>query len=1171
MERRRLLAFLVLLGIALGLYYFYSGLYSGITGEGHVDKTVVEPGGSIKVGLDRVYGVYDNPHTVSYSEDSSTGWCNTDNQYGSYYCMSPVSVTSWWEDQVCYSPDYSYMVAVVQKSGGTSGISFDPTYDDFGFKEYFNPTFGSSTGVLVYGLTSSRTASIHPFADTATLTNARIEFKMELRWYDTANRVAKPFAAVCVNGSSSSPYLYFESSDNGSSSSGYGTFSWTGPDGRSYTCYAQVVSPSSSTWDNIYFYTSYLSGRVYFLLGTTCWLAARAGYPSAGSCANNNLYTMKLRLNSFKMLNGKVQVELQQWDNIGSFSGFPYYSCTYKYSPGAPPNGGCTPDNPTDYTFNVNSNAPEGTYQFSFHVENLDYCHFASEYPEPYGTSQTGGYLDGTQFQVVNYADTVTINSVSVSNSDDEISSASITVSGGTTFDSVTVSSSCGGSKTINKSSFSCSGTTCTWSGTLGFDTSTSGRVTSPSTSCTVTASLIVNGSTRDTDSRSVAVYFPDIQNLVANDSTSASVSYSFTACGAFSKYKVYIDNQYVTTKTLTPPSSPGQCRSVSDSVSSSLITPGSHTLTIRLYTSDEGEYDEASDTFNANYTYSYTITTFNVSTPEKDVQGATSDTFSGSIAWTTTDPSGAYLAVKEGTTILWDYTASSSGSTTWSANLSCGTHTLTAVITPPSNHSDVKDSKTATATLYCWNASIGPSGTVQIPSSGGIPLPTAHVDVYYDVSSNPQTDYNVQVLWNSTDITSKFSPCSGHTACASLTASDVPMNCGQNVTLTLKVFRNSTQVASATSNITLQCVEQYVIIRSPTDGSAYDTYGSADVPDDFQLPVAVDYAGGNTLKFYIDDYNNEVIASPADCNDLNLSADACFTIAGTYLHRGDNTLLVRLYDNNTLIASDQKTFTVYAWSFAYTPSFTGDTGLISVKEYGSHAQSCEINFPELNVVSPMTYSDATSTWDFPVDKATYDGKSFTITCYSPTGAIAYTHSDTVNFASGGGGAGGGAGGGGGGGTYTPPKQPEKPAVVPYWPDFAIAGPYKWTVLDKDVFQKNFDSASVSETLVCVKPKVLPVSARYCSADIPDIPKTASDLKNTLDAVRQCSSVEVKTVGDLKCAANEGPGVYVFQTPDGEARIMVAGSPKITLNYIPLAVGAVAFLLFLYAYTSASR
>ncbi len=1142
--RSVLLAVAVLLAAYFAFQFFLGYPYGTLTASGSVSPTSVEPGQSVTLTLSSFGGVYGGIDNISYIEDAYTGWCGTDNFFGDYYCFKPFSVAALTGNRC----DSLYYLAVFA-ADGSGGISYDPTYDDFGIDEWQTPF--SHSKVLVYGLVSSATtpsySSLTPFMQTSgTGYPYDIEVRLDLRWYDQANSVSKPFVGVCQRASSA--FTVSARATYGTSSV-VGPNTWTGPDGYTYYCRFGILYPSSSyTYDSLIFNAAGIDYPSYILVGDTCYLNGRFGYSLP--CNDAAGYTKKVRLAYIKFEKGGVDFYVYP----NGISGVAPQSAGALYDFGL---GSVESLGQSSFTFTIPSTVAEGTYDFGITVYPSAYCDF-------YGGSYSATYkftatITGTTFTVINYADSVTINSVSVSSSDDEVASASLTVSGGATFDYVTVSSSCGGSTTINRSSFSCSGTTCTWSGTLGFDTTTSGQVTSPSTTCTVTAALYANGSQRSADSATVTVYFPQISNLVANDSTSASVSYSFQACGAFSKYKVYVDGQYVETKTVSPPATPGACQSVSSTTSSPLITPGSHTLEIRLYTSDEGEYASASDTFNANYTYSYSITNFTVSTPEKHVQNASSDTFSGSIGYYTTDPNGAHLEVREGGTTLWtSNVASGSGTRTWSANLSCGAHTLTAVITPVGDTSAVKDSRNATATLYCWNVSVGPSGAVQIPSSGGVPLPSARVDAYYDVSVTPDANYTVQVLWDGTDITSKFGQCSGHTACATLTQSDVPIACGGSATLTLNVYYNNAQVATATSSITFQCVEQYVIFRLPTDGSAYDTFGD-DVPADFNLPVAVDYAGGDAVRFYLDDLNNEVSVAPVACSELNVSADACYTLSGSYLDPGDHNLYARLFSGSTVIAEDSVSFTIYAWSFAYLPSLSGDVGVLSVKEYASHAQSCRIEFPDLNVSSQMSYSEASRTWDYPVDKATYDGASFTITCYSPTGSEVYVHSDAVKF--------GVAAAPGGGGAAVPAeeKPPEAPPVIPFWPDYAVSGGYQWSVLGKDVFLEAFDNVSVSSTLVCVKPRDALTAALYCPTDMPAIPVSGDTLSKVLEVASECSSLGTKSVGEFTCVDNEGTGIYVFRTPKGEINVLVAGGPQFGAGvYVVAAIAVVFILIYLY-------
>lgn len=1146
---------LVLLGlILLFISIYYLRPFSGFSASGSVTPSTIEVGNQGKLTVSSISTGYSTlVFSWDWTEDDQTGWCGTDNYYGGYYCDRPFT----YQFSDCGSGTYDTFE--VFAADGDGGISFDPNYDDFAIDEWCNSLHHGK--VLVYGGSQGDRSysTLKPFnysgRNASNYPKYTVTIKADLRWYDKNTSSSYMFVAFCwTNGDIGSVDAW---SDYGSVYDYGNTFSWTGPDGQSYTCIeATLEPPSSQTWASLYFKIQNVDSQTefYILQGDTCWLncaTSLSGYP----CNDSSGYDKKMRLDYVKIDAAFVEFYPYPSDTTYIYSPSPAYTyCEADYDSGSVSSCGAT-----EFTFTVDSHAPSGTYYWNGKLYHHGICYLLNN-----GAAQStsdSGKINGSDFQVVNYADTVTIDSVSASNSDDEVGDASLTVSGGSDFNYVEVSSSCGGSKTIDKSDFSCSGDTCTWSGYLGLDTSTSGEVSSGSSSCTVTATLYAGGQQRDTDQKTVTVYFPSVQNLDVPDTSSTTVSYSFDACGAFDHYDVYLDStsNKVASKTLSPPSSPGQCRSVSDSVTISDLTKGSHTLYIRLYTSDSGEYDTQSDTFYANITYTGSVTVTapqDGSTVNQQVSspGTPSQSITTSANYSTDAPS-ATLKVYVNSSEKQSWTVSGSGSQSYTAqpsDLVCGTDTFAWKLY---SDTDLLASDSSTITLRCWYDKVGPSGTVKIPSSNGQPLDSAYVDVYIDADVNPSTSYTPKLYWNNTDVSSKLTTenCS-HTYCARIYGSDVGgFSCGQNVTLKADLLEGNTVRAESTSTITLQCVEQYIIIRRPSDGTAYDLNGQ-EVPDSFELNVAVDYAGGDTIVFKIND-SNATATQQSTCD-----YDACYLVKGNF-QEGNNVLGALLYSNGSLVSEDNITFTIYLWSFITSEQYGTDTGLIVTKEYASHAQRCEVYLPaDSNTASPMVYSDTDRTWNYQFTKDN-DGENYRVVCYSPTGKAVYSYNGVINFSKPSSGGGGGIGGGGGGIS----SQPSPPVALPFWPATDRYEYGEWSILDKKPFDAGvFTTASVSSSFVCVGSTTIP-SVRVCNGDVPSIPSTEASLSSLVSNLETvCYVVTPTKVGKLYCVKYTGAGLYEFTSSGMTTRILVSKRSIVLSSVLFYVVIGVSILVILY-------
>lgn len=1140
LTRRSALFALLAVILVFAAYYVIYGLSGTLTVNGSMDKSVYSPGDSFSFNLSSMSGITLTSATVQPTSSSSTNNCNS----VSGQCPVPVGYSL---PGIC-----GQTTGYVGSAAHGSGLYWSSQYNTWEYDEW--DTLTGYTGYVLWGHTENTSvpseSDVYPFT-LATEGSVHLNFYM---WRASSNVAAYPVIAVCVDDTSDVGTDYVSSGLEEDTSSHSLSIN-----GTTYYCYLYRVTASSGTSNvtvSVYNSSHYSTHKYYVLTTNTCFTKRQWGVWSS-YCNDSYGYSTSGFLNSISVqgTDVKYRVYSDAFSTGYSNTGIYYYS-----------GSGSSGTQRVAAVGSISSSASEGQYDVGIVICPEQDCSLKAD---PGCTtdwyiyrSSRSYYADFVASYKVQKPATSVSFTTSVSKTNDQYSITSISVSGGSYFDKVTVSDSCTGqTKAINASSFSCSGDTCTYNTPITFDMPASGSVSQSSYSCTATAKLYVDNSVKDTKTASVTVYEPSVDSFTANDTTTDAASWSARLCGAFSSYKIYLDNSStpIYSESVSP-SSPGACVTKTGSVTNSSITPGTHTLTIKLYTADSGEYSQRSDAFTSTYTYTYDITSFTTSQPTYNVVGGQSTTVSGTVQGDTSDPDGAVVKVFAGSQELWSASVGKGiFDKDWSGTLSCGQYTLTAKIFPP-NSSVSKDSKTTDVTVRCWSASIGPSGSVDVPSDANGPLPNASITVYYDVSVNPSTSYTTKVYWNSTDITSKFHPGSGHTAVASLTPSDVPMSCGSTVTLKLELYDSQgTLVTTKTSTITLNCVEQYVLFKLPTNGSSFDTFGSPQPSDNFRLPVAVDYAGGDTVKFYLDS-NSPVTPVDANCSDLNVSADACYYIPGTQLSRGDHVLTAKLYNGSSYVTQSSVSFTIYSWSFATFVTYNGDAGLVSVKEYGSHASSCTINVPDINVSATMLYSQQDGDWEYSIDKEHYDGKEYNITCVSPTGAIAYTYSSRFSFTA--------QGGGGGGGTvsHTSPTPPSAPSVVPFFPASAASGQYHWTVVDRSAFQSLFDSASVSASLVCVKPKSHElVSAMYCPIKIASLPASEDSLQSVLSDARAngCSSRAVISVGDMYCVKNSGSGVYRFAVNGTAVRILVAGATSEYSVFIALSIG-VAILLAVY-------
>ena len=1151
MDRR--LVFLVVSLLSLIFAYVF---VRGVGGSGSasvvasIDPDVASPGDYVTLSATLSDLSWTSPgyYCVDYSSIQSATWCNS----SSGQCYTPCQHPSVYGSVTGAD---GYQVWLCAENSGSAGCTL-ALYSGAkpSIRESTNPTY---VGAVDYLLSNSSQSAFTGFPSAV---GQRLKVSFTISSYTSASfSLVKPTVALCYTGQVG--YTPPSSMTYYTTVSGY----WYGAD---WTCVVYTSTDSITSLSDYWLVTSLSSdARWYLSFATQCW------YDS--SQCTSTAYGVDV----------SVDAVMPDPSNIGSslfyFVDDPNVVTSCAYVQGTSDSSTGSTYTYTNYFCQVYDVSPD-TYTFSFDFYDYGVVWYHAFSGSVNYVSGAGEFLgaDTVTLTVTNKATNVNLYAYGSTTgtpyqpANDTTVKYRVYVSGGTLFDSVYVRVTHNGSEVASHLYYP-SDMTCSVSGQYCYVDVSDSLYGNGDGTVEIDATLSVDGAAVDSAVATLSYYDLGADMVSAQQSSvnQLYVDLNFGVKGGWSSYTVYIDSPscVVTGPTSNTSSSPStwQYTSGSYQIPDCALSSGTHDVCIRA--SDSSGHtvsDCVSTVFNFSFEYSITATApiagtvYDVNTTSP---GTVPSTFSitSSASYSTDDPRGADVNLFVNNVSVYG-TSVSSGSGTLSytvsaSNLVCGTDTFDWRIYDVEGA--LKDTDSTYATVYCWYTDIQPSGTVKVPSADLVtPLPSASIDVYIDADVTPAKTYSVRFLFEDVDLSDLLSTdCpSPYEYCASVTPADYNYVCGGSYTITSELYDGASLRASDSSTITVQCVQNYVIIREPVDGAVYDLLDTTTIPPDFNVVVGVEYSDVNLTSPSLSTVVNgqEVSLPTVTPCDYNV----CYEVNSTYLQSGDNNVWVGLYDGATLIDSDDVVFSVYPWYFEFLEySFTGFK-LLAVHEYASHAQTCDITID--GNTSSMYYDSQASEWQYivyPEDA----GKEFNISCYSPSGAVVYTYSGVVSFA-----PSGGAPAGGGGGV-APPSQPAPEEVCPVWPTVGSVDSIRWTIVDGDLFKEVCDGCAANESYVCLSPSDAIEAVIYYPLDINGIPSDRVVLQRYLDSLVAVRPVDVNlvTVGNLACAPLSGSGVYAFQTSSGPIRVMVYVPSGFAVPWLPVVLAVilvVGVVLYLY-------
>lgn len=740
---------------------------------------------------------------------------------------------------------------------------------------------------------------------------------------------------------------------------------------------------------------------------------------------------------------------------------------------------------------------------------------------------------------------------------DDHYMRGRIYVSGGTLFDKVDLYVDGSLVASYSKSSFSCGSSYCYKDFSLNFSGKSDG-------SHSLQAKLYVNGSLKDTDTKTVYYYQVGVRNVVASQAGNDNVSVSFEYKGGHSAYLIYLDTSscVVAQNTNFRPSSAHNWQTFgpqSFPIPDCARTPGTHTLYVKL--SDEsGLSDTDSTTVNFSFTYSYSVSLDQPTAGTKhlatDRRGAPPSDYSEpySISYSTDDPSATLKLLVNGSQVQsWTVTGSGTKSGTVSSNyLQCGDTEFKATLSGSSG----SDQSSAVVHYVCWYSSIeSPKGTVDVPSRDNV---TVNPDVTLTLLGvTDETPQDLPKVVNAYLDGTPLSPVScpaGYTDCFAVPVGG--MTCGSTHTLSLEVGDGATVYATDTESITLNCVQRYVDIVSPSDGAEYDF----NVPlSEVNLDVYVNYAGGVSLSFKLNGSSIELIENNDGC-----SYSACYVLPGTELRVGDNNLEVSLLDEGeNVLATDSVTFRVNLWQFLVGEDWDVTPAILYVEEHGSHPDACTVLY-EGNAEN-MVYDSDDKRWLLPIDES-YADKNVEILC-AYEARIVYDVNYTIQ----------GPGvqpaspvprvGGGGGGTVTVTRT----VAFPVFPERRTAANYIYSVYHFAGVEpsRNLKDVYVAQGKLCIVPRsgerVEVIYYRYNFGAFPEDDTAARQIIAHLTP-DLAQNVSQSQQGGAFCFQIPGTGVFDLRFDDGEYYVLVLDVSEAAggLNISVIAVGLIVLVLIIY-------
>ena len=820
-------------------------------------------------------------------------------------------------------------------------------------------------------------------------------------------------------------------------------------------------------------------------------------------------------------------------------------------------------DNQFSYSFtgNVSSSTSPGSYtvradvaswtmykMFKYPDTVNQICGVASDtsFPEylGYGTATLSVQSYATNVDLYAYGS----NSGSPSQKpDDHYLRGRVYVSGGTIFDNVKLYVDNSLKATYYKSSMTCGSSYCYKDFVIDMSGYADG-------SHTVKAVLYVNGSQRDTASKSFSYYSVGVRNVSASQAGNDNISVSFDYKGGHKSLLIYLDTEScaVYSSSSFAPSSSHDWQTYgpqSYTIPDCAKTSGTHTLGVKLCDAS-GLCSTDTTTVDFTFTYSYSVRldqpTAGVKNVQTDVRGSPPSGYSEpfSITYSTDDPSATLkLLVNSSQVQSWSVTGSGtkSGSVP-STYLRCGDTTFTAELSGSSG----SDQSSSTVTYVCWYASIeSPKGVVDVPSADNVTVSDG-TDLTL-LAITDETPENVSKVVRAYMDGSPLSPVScpsGYTDCFVVPVGG--LSCGSSHTLSLEVGDGSSVYATDTSDITLNCVQKYVRIVSPSDGAVYDF----NVPlSEVNIDVYLDYNGGDTLQFYLN-------GSPVDLPEYNgaCTHTACYVLPGSQLSLGDNNLTADLLSGGDVVATDSVTFTVNLWQFIVGEEWGVTPPLLYVEEHGSHPDSCYV-IHDQNMDS-MVFDDQSSRWIFPIDES-YVGKTVEVFC-SKDSRIVFDQNYEVQ----GPGVQGGSpvvqpSGGGGAVTVSPtvayPVFPERRHVAHY-----IYSLYHFSGVAPS---ENIKDVYISQERLCVVPRTQGFfDVLYYKHSISKFPESDNEVRQILGSLTSRDLVDVKTVksGAATCFPIPGSGVAELRFDDGVYDVIVV---DVTEAAAPINFGTVLIVV----------
>ena len=756
---------------------------------------------------------------------------------------------------------------------------------------------------------------------------------------------------------------------------------------------------------------------------------------------------------------------------------------------------------------------------------------------------------DTVSFTVVRPATDVSLSSVR-QEPDDSAVEGTITVSGGTKFDYVKVYIDGSSVATVNRSSFSCGSSSCTYH----FNYSMYGKSDG---SHTVKVDLYVDGSKRDSDTASFSYYQVGIRNVSASQ-TSAS----FEAKGGYKYVRVYVDSSSCVAKDWTniaPSSSHSwQAKSVSYSWPSCAAGEGTHTVYVQLK-DESGHVVSDSTTVTVSFDYSLSNpqpaqgTRYYVQAPTK---WSVPESFSipTSVDYYTSAPSATLKEYFAGQQVA-QQSVSGSGTFEYTVTGSqigsgCGTgRTISWELGSAGEQTSVD--------IYCIYADIvSPTGSITLPTADGSTVTDgATVTVEVEAVSNP-SGVSLEPYVTLDGETGVAVNCSdpSHT-CYRFDASG--WSCGSTHTVDLSVSADGNpDVATDSATFTVNCAQNYVEVASPEDGSTVNIYEPV---QDVQLTLAVNWASddpGAYLKVWLNGAYRD-LATVSDC-----SATTCYAMKySDGLQLGANDVRVELYDSSDhKVVEDSSSFHVNYWSFVFGEDWDSTPAVVYVKDSGEpdHADYCQY---DLNgETGNMNFNPSLIRWELPVTEDDVD-KNISVRCYYGSeqvfeGTYRIQGSSTeqpatpvINI---------------GGGSYSV-------SAFPIFPKYDRVGRYIFSVYThKGVAASSvFKDVYISNGQLCFVPKKGSHRITYYKASFRVFPTSENEVDQIIGSLQtnDIITVPVSQKGSAYCFPVKGTAMVLDSVDDGrtgEYYFVVLDTQESTMDMNLVFVGVIAALLIGY-------